>query len=63
MKRLFLGGIHPDERKELSLGNTLKMEPRPGQVVISMSQHIGVPCSPLVKPGDMVKKGQKVGDG
>lgn len=63
MKRLLLGGIHPDERKELSLGNTLKMEPRPGQVVISMSQHIGVPCSPLVKPGDMVKKGQKVGDG
>lgn len=28
-----------------------------------MSQHIGAPCSPLVKVGDTVKLGQKIGDG
>ena len=28
-----------------------------------MSQHIGAPCSPLVKVGDAVKLGQKIGDG
>ena len=28
-----------------------------------MSQHIGAPCSPLVKAGDAVKLGQKIGDG
>ncbi len=28
-----------------------------------MSQHIGAPCKPLVKPGDLVAIGQKIGDG
>lgn len=31
-------------------------------VAISMAQHIGVPCEPLVKVGDYVKVGQKIGD-
>lgn len=33
----------------------------PKRVVISMSQHGGVPCEPLVKPGDPVKTGQLIG--
>lgn len=36
--------------------------PIPDTVSISMSQHIGVPCSPLVKKGDYVKVGQPIGD-
>ena len=28
-----------------------------------MQQHIGAPCTPLVKVGDTVKRGQKIGDG
>ena len=27
-----------------------------------MGQHIGAPCKPLVKKGDIVKKGQMVGE-
>lgn len=33
----------------------------PPKVVISMSQHGGVPCTPLVKVGDEVKTGQLIG--
>ena len=34
----------------------------PEKVVIAMSQHGGVPCTPLVKPGDEVRTGQLIGD-
>ena len=33
----------------------------PEKVIISMSQHGGVPCTPLVKAGDKVKTGQLIG--
>ena len=36
--------------------------PAPDIVVIPMSQHIGAPCKPLVKKGDLVTVGQKIGD-
>lgn len=63
MKQLFRGGIHPDDRKALSRGGAPVPMPAPSRVVIPMSQHIGAPCSPLVKVGDAVKLGQKIGDG
>lgn len=34
----------------------------PETVCISMAQHIGAPCKPLVAKGDQVKVGQKIGD-
>ena len=36
--------------------------PLPEKVIIPMSMHMGVPCSPLVKLKDTVKVGQKIGD-
>lgn len=36
--------------------------PVPERVVISMQQHIGVPCTPVVKVGDEVAVGQVIGD-
>ena len=36
--------------------------PVPEKVYIFMSQHIGRPCQPLVKKGDLVKVGQRIGD-
>ncbi len=33
----------------------------PKKVIISMSQHGGVPCTPTVQPGDSVKTGQLIG--
>lgn len=36
--------------------------PIPNEVTIAMSQHIGAPCTPLVKKGDQVFVGTKIGD-
>ena len=67
MKRLFLGGIHPEDKKELSISNTADAEAlpilQPPVLILPMQQHIGVPCSPLVQVGETVKMGQKIGDG
>jgi len=40
---------------------TVKM-PLPSRVVIPMLQHVGAPCIPIVKKGDRVLVGQKIGD-
>ena len=63
MKKLFFGGIHPADKKELSAGKKLTAIESPKQVVIPMLQHIGKPCTPLVSVGDQVFLGQKIGDG
>ncbi len=63
MKHLFFGGIHPKYNKEMSTGITTFQTITPKQVVIPLQQHIGAPCEPLVKPGDKVLRGQKIGDG
>ena len=63
MKRLFFGGIHPKYNKEMSTGITTFRQITPAHVVIPMQQHIGKPCTPLVKVGDHVVIGQKIGDG
>ena len=43
-------------------GCATEVMPVPEIVNISMSQNIGAPCKPLVKKGDEVKVGQKIGD-
>lgn len=63
MKHLFFGGLHPAGRKELSSNAQLDTAFQPKTVAIAMQQHIGAPCTPLVQVGDLVKKGQKIGDG
>lgn len=58
----FKGGVHPEYSKELTASLAVApMEP-PKQVIIPMQQHIGAPCEPLVKLGDKVRIGQKIGD-
>ncbi len=57
----FKGGIKPGHHKETSGLETVKM-PLPTKVIIPMLQHIGAPCAPLVKKGDRVLAGQKIGD-
>lgn len=63
MKRLFFGGIHPKYNKEMSAKAERLMTVTPREAVIPMRQHIGAPCEPLVKVGDRVLMGQKIGDG
>lgn len=59
----FFGGIHPKENKKYAEFCQTQAFPAPDVLVIPMSQHIGAPCKPLVKKGDRVLVGQKIGDG
>ena len=58
----FWGGIHPRDNKQYTRDLPIQQFPAADTLVVSMSQHIGVPCEPLVKKNDPVKKGQKIGD-
>ena len=58
----FFGGVHPKDNKAYTRDLPVQQFPAPDTLVVSMSQHIGVPCEPLVKKNDPVKKGQKIGD-
>ena len=58
----FFGGIHPNENKRYACDKAVREFPEPDILVIPMSQHIGAPCKPLVKKGDPVTVGQKLGD-
>ena len=58
----FFGGVHPKENKWYACDKETQVFPEPDIVVIPMSQHIGAPCNPLVKKGDPVTVGQKIGD-
>ncbi|NLO48436.1 MAG: electron transport complex subunit RsxC [Clostridiales bacterium] len=62
MSGSFFGGIHPDDGKKMSEHSEIENLPAPEQVVIPMSLHVGTPCEPLVKPGDTVFLGQKIGE-
>ncbi|MBS6365950.1 MAG: electron transport complex subunit RsxC [Clostridiales bacterium] len=62
MAHAFFGGVHPKDMKAMSCDKAIQVFPAPKQVVIPMSQHIGAPCQPLVKKGDVVTVGQKIGD-
>ena len=56
------GGVHPNENKRYAEDQRVQAFPEPDLLVIPMSQHIGAPCKPLVKKGDHVTMGQKIGD-
>ena len=59
LKRAALGAGVPHEKGTATLA-TVKM-PVPSKVVLPMQQHIGAPCTPVVKKGDTVMVGTLVG--
>jgi electron transport complex protein RnfC len=58
----FKGGTHPPHSKKATENLALERANDPKIVVIPMQQHIGAPCDPVVKVGDEVKVGQKIGE-
>ena len=61
----FKRGIHPHETgggKQLTGAMPIVDAAVPSVVAIALSQHIGAPCKPLVKPGERVLLGQKIGE-
>ncbi len=58
----FRHGVHPPELKELTAGVRIRRMPFPKEVVLPLSQHTGKPAKPIVRAGDVVERGDMVGE-
>ena len=58
----FRGGIHPDDGKALSKDKPIREVLPKGELVYSLSQHIGAPAKAIVAKGDHVLAGQKIAE-
>lgn len=59
---MFQGGIKLNDFKELSKAKKIEAFPPPAKAAIPLSQHTGIPANPVVKKGDMVLRGQLIGE-
>lgn len=57
----FIGGVHVPHRKKSTESLLIEKAKEPDVVYIPLHQHVGAPCEYLVKVGDVVKVGQKIG--
>lgn len=55
------GGVIVDHHKDTKDMATVRITP-PERVILPMQQHIGAPCTPVVKVGDHVDVGQLIAD-
>ena len=55
------GGVHPPYRKDRTAALPVRDLPVPQTLRLLMAQHLGAPAKPLVKKGDVVRRGQPVG--
>ena len=60
--RTFHGGVHPRGNKEATAAKPIVDLAPPEELVFPLSQHIGAPAKPCVKPGDRVLMGQKIAE-
>ncbi len=61
----FRRGIHPQEEgggKRVTGAMPIEDAARPSMVAIALSQSVGAICKPLIKSGDRVFMGQKIGE-
>lgn len=62
MGATYKGGIHTFDGKSFSMDMPIKDLIPKGEMVFPLSQHIGKPAVPIVKKGDQVLMGQKIGE-
>ncbi|MGD9948166.1 MAG: electron transport complex subunit RsxC [Desulfobulbus sp.] len=55
------GGVHPPEAKSQTAELSIEMMPVPDTLELILGQHIGAPCTPVVKKKDLVKEGDLLG--
>ena len=60
--KTFKRGVHPAYYKELTSHKKTERAPLPKRVTIPLQQHIGAPCTPVVKKGSVVEEGQVIGE-
>src|SRR5512135_225654 len=62
LKTFGRGGIHPDPHKGATRGRGIEDLPTPSEVRLPLLQHLGDPSVPVVKKGDVVRRGQKIAE-
>ena len=62
MKKMFQGGVHPHDYKELSKDCPLENAEIPKLITIPLQQHIGAPAKACVAVGQNVKRGTVIGE-
>ncbi len=60
--KTFKGGVHPEEYKDMSLGQPVERYLPKGDLVFPLNQHIGKPADPVVAVGDEVLAGQLIAE-
>ncbi len=60
--KTFKGGAHIPHYKSFTEDKPITKMSVPKEVVVPLHQHLGAPNEPLVKVGDKVEVGQKIGD-
>ncbi len=55
------GGVHPPEAKSQTANLAIETMPVPDTLELILGQHIGAPCTPLVKKKDQVEEGDLLG--
>lgn len=58
----FKGGVKPETNKAVSVTAPIAIAPLPAQLIVPLHQSIGGMPRPLVKAGERVLKGQRIGD-
>jgi electron transport complex protein RnfC len=61
-QHFFHGGVHPAEGKELTAAMAIQPTPLLDRYTVLIQQNIGAPPKPIVKAGDLVKKGQRLAE-
>lgn len=62
MLKIKKGGVHPHDEKKSTEDKKIEYLPASPKLFIPLRQHIGEPAVPVVKAGDMVKKGQVIAE-
>lgn len=62
LKTFGRGGIHPDDKKAPAADCPVRNSYFGQTAVIPMGQHLGAPAECLVKPGDTVREGERIGE-
>lgn len=57
----FHGGVHPAQHKRESTVSPIARTPLPPRLIVPLHQHIGERAKPVVRVGEAVRKGQRIG--
>lgn len=60
--KTFKHGIHPKDYKEMTNKLAIERMPFMDEIVLPLTQHLGAPSKPIVKPGDKVYRGQLIAE-